>query len=71
MKAHKNDDTQETRIALLEQSICHINETLIRFEKRFDKIDEKFEKIENEIKWVMRFLIGAILVPILIRVFFH
>jgi len=41
----------ETRIALLEQSIGHINETLIRMEKKidgkFDKIDERFDSIDS------------------------
>ena len=50
MKAHKYDGhNEDTRIALLEQSIGHINETLIRFEKRFDKIDGKFDKIDDTI----------------------
>ena len=53
MKAHKlgDDMKEETRIALLEQSIGHIGETLIRFEKRFDKIDTQFELIQNDMKF--------------------
>lgn len=42
---------EETRIALLEQSIGHINEALIRFEKRFDKIDAQFELLQNDMKF--------------------
>ena len=30
--------SEDTRLALLEQSIGHINETLMRFEKRFDQV---------------------------------
>lgn len=44
---------QETRIALLEQSIGHINETLVRLEKRFDKLDDislsHFTRLESSI----------------------
>lgn len=61
MKPH----SQETRIALLEQSLVHVNDTLTRIEKklerveeRFDKIDDRFEKIENKIDSNMKWLIG-------------
>jgi hypothetical protein len=52
MKTHKNNNhSEDTRIALLEQSINNINDTLIRFEKRFDKLEEKidtgFSKIDS------------------------
>jgi hypothetical protein len=51
----------ETKVALLEQSIGHISETLIRLErkmdiglekvdKRFDLIDKKFEDIEKKLE---------------------
>lgn len=36
----------EVRVALLEQSIGHINETLVRFEKRFDAIEARFDKVD-------------------------
>ena len=36
----KNNDSHETRIALLEQSIGHINQTLIRIESRIDGLDK-------------------------------
>ena len=39
--------SEDTRLALLEQSIGHINETLMRFEKRFDHIDSKFDHIDS------------------------
>lgn len=46
MKAANN---QEVRISLLEQSINHINETLIRIEKRFDRIDDRFAFLEAKL----------------------
>ena len=44
-----NDSYYDTSLALLEQSIGHINETLIRFEKRFDRIDERMDSMENKL----------------------
>ena len=38
--------SEDTRLALLEQSIGHLNVTLERFEKRFDQIDAKFDLID-------------------------
>ncbi len=59
MKAFSN--TTDTRIALLEQSIGHINDSLKsidnRFEKidkRFDKIDEKFDKIDEQFREIRK-----------------
>lgn len=51
MSTSKNDSSisTQTKIALLEQSIGFINETLIRIEKRFDNIDKKFENLEHSI----------------------
>ena len=43
MKIRKQD-TNDVRLALLEQSINNINETMIRFEKKFDKIDQQLYK---------------------------
>ena len=40
---------EETRVALLEQSIGHINETLLRIEKGFDAVDFRFDRIEKRI----------------------
>jgi hypothetical protein len=44
----------ETRVALVEQSIGHIAETLIRLENKMDngfkKIDYKFDNLDKEIK---------------------
>jgi hypothetical protein len=39
--------SQETKIALLEQSIGHINQTLMRFEKKIDSLDDKVDKKFN------------------------
>ncbi len=41
--------TDDTRLALLEQSIGHINETMIRIEKRFDAIDFRFDRMEKRL----------------------
>ncbi len=53
----------DTRVALLEMSISHINDTLIRFEKRFDKIDEKLDKLDSKLDsrflWLLTFTIGG------------
>jgi chromosome segregation ATPase len=58
LEAHMKDDT---RLALLEQSISHINETMMRIEKRFDSIDKKFDdankrfdRLENRIEDVRK-----------------
>jgi septation ring formation regulator EzrA len=40
--------TEETRLALLEQSIDHINQSLERIDKRFDSIDKRFEKVDQK-----------------------
>jgi uncharacterized coiled-coil protein SlyX len=49
----ENDMKEETRIALLEQSISHINETLNRLDSKLDRIEKKmddgFEKINSRI----------------------
>ena len=58
-KMHKNY-SEETRIALLEQSINNINDTLIRFEKRFDQIDSKFSSMHSENKTHHRWTMGGI-----------
>ncbi len=60
MKSHKdNHHSEDTRIALLEQSINNINETLIRFEKRFDQLDAKIESINNRLWSIFRWTIGG------------
>lgn len=70
-----NTDNQETKVALLELSINHINETLIRFEKkfdnmfdkveqRFDKIDKQFDRLENRI-WMHFYILGGAILSVL------
>ena len=41
--------TEETRLALLEQSSCHIQETLRRIEDKFDRIDVRFNKVDDRL----------------------
>jgi predicted nucleic acid-binding Zn-ribbon protein len=50
MKAHREEILmkEDTRIALLEQSINNINETMLRLDKRFDSIDRRFENIDKK-----------------------
>lgn len=51
MQSHKHTD--DTRLALLEQSIKNINETMLRIENRFDrlenKVDDGFKKVNEKI----------------------
>jgi hypothetical protein len=79
MNAHQSGEShmkEITRLALLEQSIGHINETLMRLEKKidlgFERGDKKFEKVEQDIKdmrslswshfrWIMGALLGLVL----------
>jgi len=55
--------SDEVRLALLEQSINNINTTLIRFEKRFDQLDERYNQMESSIKvdirWLFSIMIGG------------
>lgn len=48
------NNSLETRVALVEQAIGHVSETLSRLENKMDagfkKMDEKFEKLDKEIK---------------------
>lgn len=49
--AHKyKDDSQETRIALLEQSTGHIAQTLLRIESRLDRIESE---VKSDFKWLL------------------
>jgi len=50
----------DTRVALLEASISNINDTLNRFEKKFDRMDDKLEGIKKEMRMDFRFIITAI-----------
>jgi hypothetical protein len=49
-------NSTDTRVALLEMSISHINETLIRFEKKIDKIDDK---IDSRFFWLLGLQISS------------
>jgi hypothetical protein len=53
IKSTYNDDV---RLALLEQSINNINDTLVRFEKRFDQIDSR---MDSHFKWIMTGIFGT------------
>ena len=46
----KDSYSDDVRLALLEQSINNINDTLVRFEKRFDQIDDKFDRVNSDIR---------------------
>ncbi len=70
-KIKKIEHSEETRISLLELSIQHINETLLRLEKRFDKIDSKFDKVDSRLesidnkidsnfKWLLSFVLSGL-----------
>jgi uncharacterized coiled-coil protein SlyX len=53
MTTNKNDNinfgySAETRVALLEQSINNINNTMLMFEKCFERIEEKFDRIDEK-----------------------
>lgn len=63
MKTHAND-SHTTRIALLEQSIAHINETLQDI--RGD-LKEVRNKIDSNFKWVMGAIVLGILAPIALQ----
>jgi len=56
------DDTP-TRVALLEQSISHVNETLIRIDKRFDhletRMETRFDRMESRIWSLFLWMIGG------------
>jgi uncharacterized coiled-coil protein SlyX len=58
----KNIYSDEVKLALLEQSINSINQTLIRFESRFDRLDLKLEKMSDKIdshfKWTVGLIFG-------------
>jgi hypothetical protein len=43
----KDSYSDDVRLALLEQSIVNINDTLVRFEKRFDQIDSKIDDMRS------------------------
>ena len=61
---------EDTRLALLEQSISWINQTMMRMENRFDQLDKRLDKIDSRLdrievkidsnfKWLLGFYIGG------------
>lgn len=52
--------SEETRFALMEQSINHMNQTLQRFETRFDKLDGEIKEVKQDVKEVQKELKGEI-----------
>lgn len=73
----KESYSDDVRLALLEQSINNINDTLNRFEKRFDQMDIKFNQLQSEgrshHKWTLGlisglyFIFASSLITILIK----
>ena len=44
----------DTRVAILEQNITSINQTLIRIENKFDiRLDRLDERIDSNFKWTL------------------
>jgi hypothetical protein len=77
----KINDSHETRIALLEQSIGHIGQTLLRIESRIDnldkslniridKLDARIDKVENKL-WQILFLISSSIIGMILGKIFH
>ncbi len=80
MKAYKPNTNNEvnpmkddTRLALLEQTVGNINETMLRLERKmdlgFEKVDKRFDNIDKDIreirslswshfKWMMSAVLG-------------
>lgn len=81
---HHNNDSNQTRIALLEQSIGHIDQTLMRIESSIEKMDKSLNsridgvekslstRIDNveEKLWKISFLISSSIIGyIIIQIF--
>lgn len=66
----KDAYSDDVRLALLEQSIVNINNTLVRFERRFDQLDAK---IDSNNKWTvglvsgLYILLGSAFITVLIK----
>ena len=57
--SEKKFTANDMKISSLEQAIVTINETLIRFEKRFDKIDMQLAQMNSRIWSTFMYTIGA------------
>jgi hypothetical protein len=66
MKSYSN--TTETRIALLEQSISHINETLNRIDKRLDTMETNSV---SQFRWIVGIIITLFGLPIIQNTIIH
>lgn len=84
MKPRKNEApmTDDTRIALLENNIGHINKTLERIEKRFDSVDKRFDAMDTKIdklsdktdtnfKWLVGTMISLFLITVIASLLHH
>lgn len=53
----------DTRVALLEMSISHINDTLNRMEKKLDKMDDNIDrlssKVDSRFYWLLTFTVAG------------
>ncbi len=67
----KASNSQEVRLALLEQSITHVNETLLRIdnrlssieskiERKFDEVDKKLEKFDGRLWTNFYWILGTV-----------
>lgn len=66
----KINNSQETRIALLEQSIGHVGQSLLRLESKIDKMDLRIDKIDNRLLQII-FLISLSIIPTVLGKLFH
>lgn len=71
--------SDDTKIALLENNIGHINKTLERIEKRLDSMDAKIDngfssinsKVDNNFKWLIGTMISLFLITVLASFLHH
>jgi septal ring factor EnvC (AmiA/AmiB activator) len=66
----QHQHSEETRLALLEQSINNINNTLVRFEKRFDQIDAQIGDMRGHFDRLiggLYFMFGTAFVALIIK----
>lgn len=66
----KESYSDDVRLALLEQSINNINDTLVRFEKRFDKIDTNISDMRSHFDRLIAgiyLIFGSSIVAVIIK----